>query len=97
MHGLNPDKTNQTGAKAPTLNQRNRAMDMINNEATKLQKDALVRVFERHVRDSDHGDFKNLGFIDWVERDVHLAFSDCIMAMVPNMTLGIETDGHTHS
>ena len=85
------------GAKAPTLNQEGITMDMINNEATKLQKDALVRVFERHVRDSDHGDFKNLGFIDWVERDVHPAFSDCIMVAVPNMMLGIEPDGYTHS
>ena len=85
------------GAKAPTLNQKEITMDMINNEATKLQKDALVREFERHVRDSDHGDFKNLGFIDWVERDVHPAFSDCIMVAVPNMMLGIEPDGYTHS
>jgi hypothetical protein len=85
------------GAAAPTLNQEGITMDMINNEATKLQKDALVRVFERHVRDSDHGDFKNLGFIDWVERDVHPAFSDCIMVAVPNMILGIEPDGYTHS
>jgi hypothetical protein len=85
------------GAAAPTLNQEGITMDMINNEATKLQKDALVRVFERHVRDSDHGDFKNLGFIDWVERDVHPAFSDCIMVAVPNMMLGIEPDGYTHS
>ena len=57
----------------------------------------LVQVFERHVRDSGHGDFKNLGFVDWVERDVHPAFSDCIMAAVPNMILGIEPDGYTHS
>ena len=85
------------GEQSPTLNQEDMNMDMINNEATKLQKDALVRVFERHVRDSDHGDFKNLGFIDWVERDVHPAFSDCIMAAVPNMILGIEPDGYTHS
>ena len=85
------------GAAAPTLNQEGITMDMINNEATKLQKDALVRVFERHVRDSDHGDFKNLGFIDWVERDVHPSFSDCIMVAVPNMMLGIEPDGYTHS
>ena len=72
-------------------------MDMINNEATKQQKDALVRIFEKHVRDSNHENFKNLGFIEWVERDVHIAFSDCIMAMVPNMMLGIEVDGYTHS
>lgn len=85
------------GEQSPTLNQKVRAMDIINNEATKPQVEALVRVFVRHVLDSDHGDFKNLGFVDWVEKDVHLAFSDCIMAMVPNMTLGIETDGHTHS
>jgi len=85
------------GEQSPTLNQEDMNMDMINNEATKLQKDALVRVFERHVRDSDHGDFKNLGFIDWVERDVHPAFSDCIMVAVPNMMLGIEPDGYTHS
>ena len=85
------------GEQSPKLNQKVRAMDIINNEATKPQVEALVRVFVRHVRDSDHGDFKNLGFVDWVVKDVHLAFSDCIMAMVPNMTLGIETDGHTHS
>ena len=72
-------------------------MDIFNNEATKLQADALVNVFVRHVLDSDHGDFKNLGFVDWVEKDVHLTFSDCIMVAVPNMMLGIETDGHTHS
>ena len=85
------------GEQSPTLNQKVRAMDIINNEATKPQVEALVRVFVRHVLDSDHGDFKNLGFVDWVEKDVHLTFGDCIMAMVPNMTLGIETDGHTHS
>ncbi len=85
------------GAAAPTLNQRNIKMNIFNNEATKLQANALVNVFVKHVRDSDHGDFKNLGFVDWVEKDVHLAFGDCIMAMVPNMTLGIEVDGHTHS
>ena len=51
-------------------------MNIFNNEATKLQADALVNVFVRHVRDSDHGDFKNLGFVDWVEKDVHQAFSD---------------------
>jgi len=72
-------------------------MDIFNNEATKLQADALVNVFVRHVLDSDHGDFKNLGFVDWVEKDVHLTFSDCIMVAVPNMMLGIEPDGHTHS
>jgi len=85
------------GAAAPTLNQRNIKMNIFNNEATKLQADALVNVFVRHVRDSDHGDFKNLGFVDWVEKDVHPAFSDCIMAAVPNMILGIEPDGYTHS
>ena len=34
---------------------------------------------------------------DTYARDVHPAFSDCIMAAVPNMILGIEPDGYTHS
>ncbi len=62
------------------------------------QVDALIRIFERHVRDSDHGDFKNLGFLDWVKRDVVRSHAmDCLLATVPGMTIGIEVDGYSHT
>ena len=62
------------------------------------QQTAIRRIFERHVRDSDHPDFKNLGFADWVRRDVvKLWFADCAMATVPDMQIGIETDGYSHT
>ena len=65
---------------------------------TPEQDKALIKVFERHVRDSEHPDFANLAFNDWVVKDVFKApFDDCIMAAVPHMWLGIETDGYTHS
>ena len=48
---------------------------------TPEQDKALIRVFERHVRDSEHPDFANLAFNDWVVKDVFKAPSDdCIMA-----------------
>ena len=65
---------------------------------TPEQDKALVKVFEQHVLDSQHPGFAYLTFTDWIVKDVHKAImDDCIMAAVPNMWLGIETDGYTHS
>jgi len=65
---------------------------------TPEQDKALVKVFEQHVLDSQNPDFAYLTFTDWVVKDVHKAmYDDCIMAAVPDMWLGIETDGYTHS
>ena len=65
---------------------------------TPEQDKALVRVFEQHVLDSQHPDFAYMTFTDWIAKDVHKAvYDDCIMAAVPNMWLGIETNGYTHS
>ena len=65
---------------------------------TPEQDKALVKVFEQHVLDSQHPDFAYLTFTDWGVKDVHKAmYDDCIMAAVPDMWLGIETDGYTHS
>ena len=62
------------------------------------QQTAIRRIFERHVRDADHPDFKNLGFADWVCRDVvMLWFDDTAMATVPGMSIGIEADGYSHT
>jgi len=62
------------------------------------QQTAIRRIFERHVRDTDHPDFKNLGFADWVTRDVvMLWFDDTAMATVPGMSIGIEVDGYSHT
>ncbi len=72
-------------------------MDLLKT-ATSEQSTALVRIFERHVRDSEHGDFKNLGFLDWIKRDVIRSHAmDCLLATVPGMTIGIETDGLSHT
>jgi hypothetical protein len=68
------------------------------NDITIEQSAALVRVFTRHVRDTDHLDFRNMGFIDWIQRDVAKTyFDDSIMACVPTMWIGIEPDGYTHT
>ena len=68
---------------------------------TDEQDKALRRVFERHVLDSQHPDFAYISFTDWIVKHVHKAsYDDCIMVKIPNPfspTLGIETDGHTHS
>ena len=65
---------------------------------TDEQDKALRRVFERHVLDSQHPDFAYMTFTDWIVKHVHKAsYDDCIMAAVPNMWLGIETNGYTHS
>ena len=65
---------------------------------TPEQDKALVRVFEQHVLDSQHPDFAYMTFTVWIVKDVHKAvYDDCIMAAVPNMWLGIETNGYTHS
>ena len=65
---------------------------------TDEQDKALVKVFEQHVLDSQHPDFAYLTYTDWIVKHVHKAsYDDCIMAAVPNMWLGIETDGYTHS
>ena len=48
-----------------------RLRDMLTaDQVTAEQSAALVRVFTRHVRDTDHLDFRNMGFIDWIQRDV---------------------------
>jgi hypothetical protein len=68
------------------------------DQVTAEQSAALVRVFTRHVRDTDHLEFRNMGFIDWIQRDVAKAyFDDSIMACVPTMWIGIEPDGYTHT
>ena len=68
------------------------------DQVTAEQSAALVRVFTRHVRDTDHLDFRNMGFIDWIQRDVAKAyFDDSIMACVPTMWIGVEPDGYTHT
>lgn len=68
------------------------------DQVTAEQSAALVRVFTRHVRDTDHLDFRNMGFIDWIQRDVAKNyFDDSIMACVPTMWIGIEPDGYTHT
>ena len=68
------------------------------DQITAEQSAALVRVFTRHVRDTDHLEFRNMGFIDWIQRDVAKAyFDDSIMACVPTMWIGIEPDGYTHT
>jgi len=68
------------------------------DQVTAEQSAALVRVFTRHVRDTDHLDFRNMGFIDWIQRDVtKVYFDDSIMACVPTMWIGIEPDGYTHT
>jgi len=68
------------------------------DQVTAEQSAALVRVFTRHVRDTDHLAFRNMGFIDWIQRDVAKAyFDDSIMACVPTMWIGIEPDGYAHT
>ena len=65
---------------------------------TAAQQTALVRIYSRHVRHTDHADFAGMEFTDWLQRDVTVAsFNDCVMAAVPNMVIGIEPDGHTHT
>ena len=62
------------------------------------QQSALVRIFCRHVRDTDHPLYKGVGFVDWVARDCYaLHFDDCAMCNVPDMTIGIERDGYAHT
>ena len=61
---------------------------------TAAQQCALVRIFCRHIRDTDHPLYKGVGFVDWVARDCYvLHFDGCAMANVPHMTIGIERDG----
>ena len=65
---------------------------------TPEQDEALVKVYEIHVLDSQHPDFAYITFTDWVVKHVSKAsYDDCIMAAIPNMWLGIETNGYTHS
>jgi len=65
------------------------------------QNNALERVYERHVKESEHPKFKGLSYYDWLVTYTHRATYDhCIMAATPNPFspwLGIETDGYTHS
>ena len=73
-------------------------MDINETKITLEQSASLKRVFERHVRDSDHAGFANLGFLDWLERDViKLHYDDCLLAAVPGMFIGIERDGYSHT
>ena len=65
---------------------------------TAAQQTSLVRIYSRHIRHSDHPDFAGIKFTDWLQRDVTVAsFNDCVMAAVPNMTIGIEPDGYSHT
>ena len=65
---------------------------------TDKQRTSLLRIHSRHVRDTDHPLYKDLGFVDWVARDCHpLHFDDCAMANVPHMVIGIERDGYAHT
>lgn len=67
-------------------------------DITVEQSASLVRVFTRHIRDSGHPNFRNMGFIDWIKRDVAKThYDDCLLAAVPNMWIGIERDGYTHT
>ena len=67
--------------------------------ATAEQSKTLVRIFEQYVRDSEHGDFKNLGFSDWITDDVFPTKpNDALTAIVPYrnrdlMMFVIERDG----
>ena len=73
-------------------------MDLNETNITPEQSASLVRVFERHERDSDDLTFRNLGFLDWIDRDViALHFDGCVLAVVPGMTIGIERDGYSHT
>ena len=74
-------------------------MDLNETNITPEQSASLVRVFERHIRDTDDLTFKNLGFVDWVKRDVILLdyLDKCLLATVPGMTIGIERDGYSHT
>ncbi len=68
------------------------------DQVTAEQSAALVRVFTRHVRDTDHLDFRNMGFIDWIQRDVAKTyFDDSIMACVPTLWIGIAPEGYKHT
>ena len=68
---------------------------------TDEQDEALKRVFEQHILDSQDPDFAYITFTDWIVKHVSKAsYDDCIIAKVPNPLapeLGIETDGYTHS
>ena len=67
--------------------------------ATAEQSKTLVRIFQQYVRDSEHGDFKNVGFMDWVIDDVFPTKpNNALTAIVPYrnrdlMTFIIERDG----
>lgn len=65
---------------------------------TPEQQTALVRIYSRHVKHTDHRDFVGIEFTDWLQRHVtELWFDDSVMAAVPNMTIGIEPDGYAHT
>jgi|TARA_Y100000052_G_C2898681_1_gene55374 hypothetical protein len=65
---------------------------------TPEQDEALVKVFEQQVLDSQHPDFAEMTFTDWIVKHVFKAsYDDCIMADVPYMCIGIETNGYTHT
>ena len=50
---------------------------------TAEQSKALVRIFEEYVRDSEHANFKNVGFLDWTKGYVFPTPSNRIAANVP--------------
>ncbi len=57
---------------------------------TRKQREALKDVYTVHV---EHYGIKYLPF----RRQCFVAFGDCLMVSLPWITLGIETDGYTHS
>ena len=65
---------------------------------TAAQQTALVRIYSRHVKHTDHADFAGMEFTDWLQRHVTASsFDDSVMAAVPNMVIGIEPDGYAHT
>ena len=65
---------------------------------TDKQRMSLLRIYNQHVRDTDHPYYKGMNFTDWVALDCTvLHFDYCAMANVPHMTVGIERDGYAHT
>ena len=65
---------------------------------TDKQRTSLLRIHGQHIGSSNHPDFKRTNFITWVARDCYnLEYLDCAMAHVPNMAIGIEHDGYSHT
>tara|TARA_R100001129_G_scaffold171869_1_gene142247 strand:- start:220 stop:453 length:234 start_codon:yes stop_codon:yes gene_type:complete len=66
-------------------------------ETTGAQQSALLRIFYRHVKHTDHPDFAGISFEHWVQSDVVLSLDDCLLAAVPHEVIGIEPDGHVRT